>query len=1786
MNRYLYLFLFVSLSLWADDDYRLAPEAESLALSHGCVNVVTGEFTQQTADLIIDGPSPLVHSRIYDSGLSNAQSSIGCGFTRGIPQFLQWLSNDKKAGCCYANLEEREGATLHYCGRYTRAGVGTYKVSDFILNKGYTNYSPYGLSGTSNLHNVILRHQGHGKHFVGGSWEITLGCGTKRLYNRRPGTKYGFDLSEEIRPDGNRVRYHYDDKYRPVHIYLADPKNGTPLIEYKIKYEKNRVCTTGNNGQTLCYALDRNQCVAKKDKKIKTTYKTIRLTVADGDHLVSTRYDYASKVSVDEMVGHVTKVSQPDGRAVYIDYYQPSSKVKSLSGPVGRDGKIHPFAMFEYPNRGECKVSGPCGELTRYLYSPHDCRISRKERWHQGKLYNQQKYFWGKGEQLGNLISKALCDSSGKCLSATYFIYDNRHNVSQEILSGNITGLSSPTFTLGEHGNPLGHVESYAIQRTYDPNYNVILTEIGSDGLLTEYRYQPGTNLLKEKRIGGNTPSSLEFFSYDAYGNLIQHIIDNGTAVRTMTEWEPITTPLDPAFGKPKKRKEKYWEAGKEYVLRVTEIHYNEYGHPIQEEIYDAKGNHCYSIHRLYDPAGRLLEEIDPIKQKTIHHYDANGNKILTHWEHRGITTEYHYDLSNRLIKETEIHPHASYVTTHRYDHSSRKIATVDFFGNETRYGYNDLGQLISITHPSINGKQGVERFTYNEAGNKTVSIDVLGHVTRTSYTIRNQPICITYPDGSQERYQYNSNGSLAKHTTQTGLSTIIYYDAYMRPTRKTFHDAQGNYLYDTLATFNGSYIASETDANGIQTHYRYDGAGRLIETIKDQLRTELAYDSLGRQHKTIEWADEKTARVTIRQYDWLDRIIEERAEDQAGTLFSQHHYAYDSHGNRCLEETQTSQGLATKRIEYDTRSRPIRITDPLGQVTLISYDEEFKTGITTTTITDPLGNQTITVQNSLGHVTEELRKDAQGNTCARSQFFYDLAGRKIGQRDTAIAPGFKDRIVKTHWIYDKRDRIISLTEAAGSPEQKQTQYSYNSKGQKETVQLPDDTTLHHRYDALGRLQRYFASDQSFDYTYQYDLNGNVTEVIDSLNQTVTLREYDNHNRMICELLANGHPLRYTYDGLSRILSLSFPDGTGVQYTYDACHLKTVERLSHQSYRHHYTAYDFTGALLEEFSPIGRIDYTYDLLSRVREIRSVHFAETIPEDGYDAVGNLLQKTRQDNLRTISSRYTYDPLDQLASEVTSNFARQEYIYDSLANRRAQNKRIQRVNSLNQLTQGGGVTYTYDKRGNLIIEETPNRRIEYQYDALDRLTKLSRNGEEFHYQYDAFNRRLKKTGPDLEENYLYIDQNEVGMIDAQGKIRQLRILGLGKGAEIAAAVALELDEEIYIPIHDQSGHVAALVDLSSRTLAEGYAYTAFGQEQRYGSYLPNPWHFSSKRIDPESGWVFFGRRYYSPAIGRWTTPDPIGHADGPNLYAYLRNNPLTHFDLYGLIGAGINLGSEQILQQGLQQAMELQNQAKSNVMSTARDAGLADRRCMLRESNQLVLPRFKVSIPSAIGGLLNHFADFKPCTMSLPGKDHGFSVFYNPGINLNHQPIEKHMRAFSNVLGDSPVQAVFRGTINRFEDVVGIGLLRATADSQQVRIGTEIIRSLTAFEKSRGGRVLVIGYSGGADVTRYQLRQQNPEDVNKYVSVIGVAPSCILRKSECADTLNLISHRDHVTRFADPFTYKQAQRNPHAMGVKFLHSNFPFYQMDHDIMGPTYWPGLKFELERFYDKHARY
>ena len=67
------------------------------------------------------------------------------------------------------------------------------------------------------------------------------------------------------------------------------------------------------------------------------------------------------------------------------------------------------------------------------------------------------------------------------------------------------------------------------------------------------------------------------------------------------------------------------------------------------------------------------------------------------------------------------------------------------------------------------------------------------------------------------------------------------------------------------------------------------------------------------------------------------------------------------------------------------------------------------------------------------------------------------------------------------------------------------------------------------------------------------------------------------------------------------------------------------------------------------------------------------------------------------------------------------------------------------------------------------------------------------------------------------------------------------------------------------------------------------------------------YTGKEYDSETGLIYFGGRYYAPELGRWITPDPLFLEKEPkkavemplssNLYAYVRNNPMTYVDETG-------------------------------------------------------------------------------------------------------------------------------------------------------------------------------------------------------------------------------------------------------------------------------------------------
>ena len=104
-------------------------------------------------------------------------------------------------------------------------------------------------------------------------------------------------------------------------------------------------------------------------------------------------------------------------------------------------------------------------------------------------------------------------------------------------------------------------------------------------------------------------------------------------------------------------------------------------------------------------------------------------------------------------------------------------------------------------------------------------------------------------------------------------------------------------------------------------------------------------------------------------------------------------------------------------------------------------------------------------------------------------------------------------------------------------------------------------------------------------------------------------------------------------------------------------------------------------------------------------------------------------------------------------------------------------------------------------------------------------------------------------------------------------------------------LDTDEVVYC--HTNTLHsVYALTD-ANEAVVERYRYDAYGgvtvldangsADADGLSDVFNPYTFTGRRLDPETGLLYYRNRYHSTTLGRFISRDPQGYADSYNLYS---------------------------------------------------------------------------------------------------------------------------------------------------------------------------------------------------------------------------------------------------------------------------------------------------------------
>ena len=107
--------------------------------------------------------------------------------------------------------------------------------------------------------------------------------------------------------------------------------------------------------------------------------------------------------------------------------------------------------------------------------------------------------------------------------------------------------------------------------------------------------------------------------------------------------------------------------------------------------------------------------------------------------------------------------------------------------------------------------------------------------------------------------------------------------------------------------------------------------------------------------------------------------------------------------------------------------------------------------------------------------------------------------------------------------------------------------------------------------------------------------------------------------------------------------------------------------------------------------------------------------------------------------------------------------------------------------------------------------------------------------------------------------------------------------------------------YAPLYDGNGNITELFNLAYSTVSASYEYGAFGETISIDGgpvAAANPFRFSTKYVDVETGLYNYGYRYYDAANGRWLNRDPIGESGGENLYGMVGNDPVNRWDYLGL------------------------------------------------------------------------------------------------------------------------------------------------------------------------------------------------------------------------------------------------------------------------------------------------
>lgn len=442
-------------------------------------------------------------------------------------------------------------------------------------------------------------------------------------------------------------------------------------------------------------------------------------------------------------------------------------------------------------------------------------------------------------------------------------------------------------------------------------------------------------------------------------------------------------------------------------------------------------------------------------------------------------------------------------------------------------------------------------------------------------------------------------------------------------------------------------------------------------------------------------------------------------------------------------------------------------------------------------------------------------------------------------------------------------------------------------------------------YDAAGHIVqtwwrfdgRTYAASSTYGYATRAARDGEIGDLV--------VEEHLAHRPN-----AIGERIAYGYDraGAQRRMTALRPDGSAQAIV--------VDRRSDALGRTTRIVLGTCSAGTCDGSDVGRlaVDSTYDPATlRLASMSAAQDAELLLAAGYhyDPNGNLeafddFRDERGDacsgsgggcRRSALSADYEYDSLDRLAHATSGGFELASG-YDPRGNLVHHDRVVGGARRQVTQTYGGdgrgphaiassdGTTFGYDERGNLV--GTAGRKdgdLEIAWNAENMAIVVHGDDGQLYRKHYLGNSLWKRVEGD-ETTYF---------------LPSTRITTDGEGNDSVRTYYAELaerddDGDLHFTVTDRLGS-AELVVAASGELEHRGAWWSWGDARGdlEGSFTPT-YGWQGKEHEPLTGLVDFAARLYLPETGRFVSADPFT-IDGPNRYAFVRNNPLRYVDPTG-------------------------------------------------------------------------------------------------------------------------------------------------------------------------------------------------------------------------------------------------------------------------------------------------